>query len=378
MAERKSKIRVCFIAPKAYPLFNPAITTVFGGAEVDLYLLATELARDANFAVSFITADYGQAAVENYGGVQVLKSLDFRGNALAGAWRVWQALRRADADVYLLETASWGVVLALLFCKRYRRRMVYRTAAAGEANGNYRRRHPWLGVAFDWVLRRADIVLAQNEEDRENLERRLGLEALVIPNGHVIPAEVERRRETILWVGRSDPIKRPKEFIDLAQKFPKERFTMICQRATGDDDYEELKATAGKVKNLEFIARVPFAEVEFYFQQAKVLVNTSWTEGFPNTFVQAAKCGAAILSLAVNPDGFLEKYDCGRACGGDFDRLISSLGELITENRFSKYGENGRKYAAERHDIINIVEEYKFFFRKLRAHNKRREKEKIV
>lgn len=35
--------KVCFIAPKAYPLFNPDVKKVFGGAEVDLYFLATVL-----------------------------------------------------------------------------------------------------------------------------------------------------------------------------------------------------------------------------------------------------------------------------------------------------------------------------------------------
>ncbi len=55
----QSPIRVCFISPKAYPLFNPNVEAVFGGAEVDLYYLATELAKDDSFTVSFITADYG-------------------------------------------------------------------------------------------------------------------------------------------------------------------------------------------------------------------------------------------------------------------------------------------------------------------------------
>ena len=37
---------------------------VFGGAEVDLYLLGTELAKDQNFHVTFITADWGQPEEE--------------------------------------------------------------------------------------------------------------------------------------------------------------------------------------------------------------------------------------------------------------------------------------------------------------------------
>ncbi len=58
------KNRVCFVSLKAYPLFNPDISSVFGGAEVDLYMLATELANDERFEVSFIVGDYGQPPLE--------------------------------------------------------------------------------------------------------------------------------------------------------------------------------------------------------------------------------------------------------------------------------------------------------------------------
>ena len=70
-------IRICFIAPKAYSLFNPDVKELLGGAEVDLYFLATELAKDENFAVSFITADYGQEKTETIEGVRIIKSVDF-------------------------------------------------------------------------------------------------------------------------------------------------------------------------------------------------------------------------------------------------------------------------------------------------------------
>ena len=95
-------IRICFVSPKSYPLFNPAVKAVFGGAEVDLYLLGTELAKDKNFNISFITADYGQSATETIENVKLIKSLNFKQNPLFSAWRIWHALRKANADIYIL------------------------------------------------------------------------------------------------------------------------------------------------------------------------------------------------------------------------------------------------------------------------------------
>ena len=140
---------------------------------------------------------------------------------------------------------------------------------------------------------------------------------------------------------------------------------MICQKATDDKDYMSLQTEAEQIKNLTFIKRVGFAEIDGYFRRAKVLVNTSAAEGFPNTFIQAGKWATPILSLKVNPDGFLDKYGCGLCAGGDWDKFVKMLGELLDPATAQRYGRNGRRYAEENHDIKKIVEEYKTIFRQL-------------
>jgi glycosyltransferase involved in cell wall biosynthesis len=362
VAAKKLPVRLCFIAPKAYPLFNPAVKTVLGGAEVDLYFLATELAKDKDFVVTFITADYGQEETETVEGVTIIKSLDFRKNVLTGALRVWRAMRQADADIYILKTVSPGVPLAALFCRLHGKIFAYRTASTEECDGTYASRHFFLGRAFNWSLRRAGIIFAQNTADKESLQRTVGISAVVIPNGHILPTLQQYRREIILWVGRSDKIKRPGFFMDLAEKLPDEKFVMICPRATGDEKYEELLVRAGCVKNLQFIKNVPFHEIGGYFQRAKVFVNTSESEGFPNTFIEACSYAVPILSLKVNPDGFLDKYSCGQCCEDRFEKLIDSLKFMLVENRFTELGKNARRYAEQNHDIKKIAREYKKLF----------------
>lgn len=359
------RLRVCFVAPKAYPLFNPDVHEVIGGAELDLYYLATELARDERFEVSFIVADYGQDDAESIEGVTVLKSVDFRKNALSGVRRIWRAMRRADADIYMMKTVSPGVPLASLFCRRHHRALVYRTACAAECDGTYLKQHPLLGRLFNRSLRSAALVFSQNRSDGENLRRTTGVASFVLPNGHRIGPLTARDRDTVLWVGRSAEIKRPELFVRLAETVPQEHFTMICPRATGDDRYDELLSLAQAVENLDFLAGVPFVETEDYFRRAKVFVNTSDAEGFPNTFIQAGKAAAPILSLNVNPDGFLDRYSCGLCCGGDLQRLADSLRLMPAEDRFEGMGRNARKYVLEHHDIVKVIEEYKEHFLRL-------------
>ncbi len=363
METETTTIRVCFISPKAYPLFNPAVESVFGGAEVDLYMIATELAKDREFEVSFVVADYGQADEEMRENVRIIKSVNFRQNPMTGARKIWAALKKADADVYMMKTASPGVPLVRYFCRRYNRRFIYKTANQGECDGKYRGRHPILGRLFVHSLKAASAVIVQNQRDHDNLAEHFSIQSAVIPNGHRIPEAVSGDKKHILWAGRSAAVKGPRRFLELAKAFPDEPFVMICQEATGDDNYRGLCEEAAGAQNLTFVERVPFHEIDGYFEQAKVFVNTSDSEGFPNTFIQAAKAGAAILSYLVNPDGFLDGHGCGLAGDGTMNKTVEQLRTLLEGKRFLEYGSRGRDYVRGTHDIERIIETYKSLFR---------------
>jgi len=362
---KDSPIRVCFVSPKSYPLFDSGVESVFGGAEVDLYLFGTELAKDEHFEVSFIVADYGQPESIAIDGVRVITSLDFNKNALLGATRIWRAMRLADADVYMLKTASPGVPLAAAFCRLHHKALVYRTAHQYECDGTYLKEHFFLGRAFAASLRRAAAIFAQNCEHQKMLNETIGVDSVVIPNGHRLPVVEQTEREAILWVGRSADFKQPDKFIALAEQFPAEKFIMICSQATGDENYDQLCRKVENVSNIEFHQRVSFDEIDAFFQRARVLVNTSDAEGFANTFIQACKCATAILSLNVNPDGFLDKYSCGICCESGMVHLAEGLRFMLEKSRYVELGRNGRQYAEEHHDIAKIVEQYKAIFLEL-------------
>ena len=365
--EQNSSVRICFVMPKAYPLFDQNTEGVFGGAEVDLYLLATEFAKDPDFEIDFVVADYGHQPIEYFDNVRVIKSIDFNQNSLTGAIRIWKALKLSNADIYINKTASLGAGLIACFCNRYSKSFIYRTASSRESDGRYIRDNYIAGKAFKYALRNAKAVFTQNVMDHDNLQQTVGVDSVVIPNGHHLDELPQQERRCILWVGRSADVKGPGKFLSLARRFPDERFVMVCQSATGDNKYDRLLADAAQIDNLQFHSKVPFTEVDSYFAKAKVFVNTSDTEGFANTFIQSAKAAAAILTLNVNPDGFLDKYNCGRCAGGDEQKLSDDLAELLKDNKYIELGQNGRKYVDQFHDITKIVEQYKTIFRDIVA-----------
>ncbi len=359
-------VKVCFIMLQSYPLFNPEIKKIFGGAEVDFYYLATDLAKDNNYNVSCIVADYGQPPVEVRHGVTLIKTVNFDENLFLWGLRLWRGLRLADAQIYVRELSSLVTVECALFARLCRRKFVYRTAHSRECDGTYLKRHWFRGRAFVWALRCADTVITQNTEDVEKMLTTTGVSSIVIRGAHFLPPmRSGDERDMILWMARSDSFKRPELFLKLARQMPDKQFTMVCSKATYDDRYDELVEKAKQVQNLEFIPGVPFNELEDYFDRAKVFVSTSASEGFPNTYVHACKCATPILSLKVNPDNFITKYECGMCADDDWDRFVDMLNKLLEPDTAGFYGQNGRKYVDENHSIGKIIEDYKKIFRQL-------------
>ena len=361
----KRPILVCFTTYKAYPIFNPDVKATFGGAEVDLYLLATELAKDKRFEVSFVVGDYGQPEKEFIENVALYKTVDVKGDFFTQTPKIWRALQKIDADIYFNEACSLNTFLHALFCKLKKKIFVYRTASQKETDGTYFRSKILRGIAVKWAFRHADQVLAQNECDIINLKINAGVSSIVFRNSCRIPKYINKNKDAVLWVGRSAKVKRPELFLELAREFTLQNFVMICPRGIDDSYYEDLVWYAESIKNLEFIKYCAFEKIDEYFQNAKIFVNTSDLEGFPNTFVQASKTATPILSLNVNPDNFLNNYNCGICCQGDMQKMKDSLKSMLGTNMAFEMGKNARLYAEAKHDIANIIENYKDLFIKL-------------
>jgi glycosyltransferase involved in cell wall biosynthesis len=103
--------------------------------------------------------------------------------------------------------------------------------------------------------------------------------------------------------------------------------------------------------NVKYIGFVPFTATYEYYLKAKLLINTSEYEGFPNTFIQACLSKTPILSFRVNPDNFIIENNVGLMCEDNIDKAVEFITGLNKEKIFL-YGDNAFKYVKENHDII--------------------------
>jgi len=358
-------MKVCFISPLGYGLYSRHSGYPFGGAEVQFFLLAHTLASDPEFQATVLTTVRENPGTERHGPLTVVKRRGgdrlvlglVRGYASAFL-EMRRALRDIDAEVYLHAGAGVEVGAYALICRLLRRRFIFVVASSADLRRPNRQVQGPLAWLYPLGVRLADAVVCRTGEQLEWLRTRYGREGVLIRSGHCVPEHVPEslvrlEKTTILWVGRMHPLKQPNMFLDLAERLPKEQCVMVIMHdPTHDDLMRAIRARAAALGNVTVHVDIPFDEMETFFERAKLIVNTSTYEGFPNTFVQAAMHGTPILSWMVDPDGVLARHKIGICAEGSYDRLVTSAERLCAaEGLRAELGKRAAEYAQAHHDV---------------------------
>jgi glycosyltransferase involved in cell wall biosynthesis len=344
-----AKPHICFVAPDTWPVLaaDPNLKVV-GGAQVQQRLLATALAR-RGFRVSMICDDYGQPDLAVIDGVTVLKSkgplqrLPVIRSIYPRLTGLWSAMRRADADVYYQRSAAAHTGVVGLFAKRHGRRFVYAAACdldvgRDETRKLFQRRAGWRDYhLFRLGLTLATDVVVQHAQQMQEFMRCHGRAATIVPSCYAEqPRGVANSNGVVLWVSALRTGKRPELLLEMARRLPHLRFRMVggpSSEAGGEAAFARMKEeAAASIPNLEFVGFVPFAEVHTHFNGARVFVNTSDYEGFPNTFLQSWSRGIPTVSFC----------DTGSIVDGvkvvnvanDLDHMTNLVSRLMSDDNY--------------------------------------------
>ncbi|RME58582.1 glycosyltransferase [Candidatus Parcubacteria bacterium] len=422
----ESRLRICFVSLFCYPLFNPSSTGQFGGSEVRVAQIARNLARVKAFDVSVLVFDHGQSHIEVIDDIAIyswrerpapslhdltqMRSLSIVFQGLLKMERLGERLRRVlrggmnkwrarvlpvergipylidvrplavydeiDADVYVLPGNSVYSAELAYYCSRTAARYVFLAGSDMDYDPDYKahpRRRDIYGSLYAlkaYAIEHADHHVVQNHHQAELLRRYYGRDSTLIRN----PIDLQPRfprdpaPRSILWVGKSDErVKQPSVVVRLARQLPAYEFTMVMPM-TVRETHEQILAAAEQLPNLTIVEGVPFDQIEAYFARARLHINTSRFEGFPNTFLQAAKYGVPTLSLRVDPDGMLSRHGCGTACEGDMNRMRAEIIRYMEDDALcDQVGERALHYVRKYHDMEVIIPQYIALFETLLA-----------
>ena len=311
-------MKICLLGLDNLPVLAPEYREhTVGGESVQQTLLARALSARGH-EVSMVTADYGQADAGVWEGIRVYKA--YRPKAglpvvrfLHPRWSgLWSALGRADAQLYYTSCAGMQVALLALFCARHGRRFVFRCASDSDCDPAQllirHARDRWL---YAYGLRRADAILVQSSAQAASLAGHFGLTGR-LAGLLVEPAQPEGERDIdVLWVGNIRRVKRPDRVLALAARLPEVGIHIVGGPLPDEETlYQQIRRERLRSPNLTFHGRMAYREVSAMYARARLLVNTSEVEGFPNAYLQAWIHGVPVVSY-LDPDGVIGRHGLG-------------------------------------------------------------------
>jgi glycosyltransferase involved in cell wall biosynthesis len=351
--------RICLIATEFFAWGK------HGGFGRAARTIGRELVRRGFTTYAVVPRRRGQRAVERLDGIVVL------GFSPWLPWRALHQLRRCDADIYHsceVSTSTWLALRAM----PGRRHMAtfrdprdardWRLELARPSLGRPQVLRNWLyesGPCVPGAVRRLDALYTIAHHLIPKVERmyRPRRRPRFLPTPVALPEVVRKADEpTVAWVARLDRRKRPERFVELARRFPAVRF--IAAGRSRDPRFEaHLRRLAAGVPNLELAGFVDqFAESGRHaaiLDRSWILMNAATREALPNSFLEAAAHGCAILG-SVDPDGFCSRFGY-HAADDDFER---GLAWLLENDRWRERGAGGRRHVAATFETGRAMERH--------------------
>jgi len=347
-------MKIAFLSSHADWVLDESSTRTSGGAELQVALLAEELAA-RGVEVLILAGDTGQADHRILRGVHVRNAGKFHTGGLAemlGAIpRVLHVLREEKPDwLFLFGWTSW---LALLLKVRSWMgfRLGFICGSDSELDGSLRSVHPLRGWLFAWAVRHCDLRLAMTRHQEKHFaDQKLQCgfyRNLVLPRSNWEPPQKE---VDFLWVSRCQELKQPLLFLELARRLPRASFEMICPPEE-KELFEQVEKEARELPNLVFHKGVPYHQIQRHYDLARVFVNTSKWEGWPNSFMQAGQGEAALLSLKVRPDNLFDDFALGFCADGDFETMVEMAERMVEKpDETKQMGREAARFVRELHD----------------------------
>lgn len=357
-----------------------------GGAEVQSWLLAVELARrghDVTYVCESLAGSAGIGEVRE--GVMIVWLPRQPHLELLNSCRYYRTLARLRPDLVIQRFTCFYTGVAAAYCRRHRvpffwtctdNGLPFRTAFRRQQSrlsdaylvGLHKRAILYAiaavnDVSKNYGIRAATLVLTQNQFQEDSIRREFGLNSRRFPSGHPVPSRPGEKDTppVVLWVGDISLKKRPELFLELAEacRDLDVRFAMICKAPSAKDRERAARLESYAAENPKFtwLGALSLEQTNGWFARSALYVSTSAPEGdgFPNTFVQAWLRETPVLSFGTDPDGIVDRLGIWRVVT-DVGSARLAIQQYLGMSGRASVGTFARDHAVAHHSIESVAD----------------------
>lgn len=337
----------------------------FGGSEYQACLIARALAK-MNYQVFYMCLHCKRSRSQEPGITLYTLKRGILSEKLIGETVLFRKVRKMirfiQPDVIYHRNLTPLFFPGLKYCRHHGKKSILHLAHEKDLCkmkwGKYWLRN-FLGNYFrSKIIQEVDRIVAQTRYQDRLLRNRFERRAdLIFPNVHPRPTEkiVKKPPLKVLWVANLKRNKQPEKFVELAERmmYTGIHFIMIG-RDTSGQWMVKTRQKMRTLRNLDYLGELDISVVNRHLSGAHVFVNTSVSEGFPNTFVQAWMRRVPVVSLQVDPDNILQREKIG-FCSRDLDHVQRNIQRLADDADFRHaMGCRAQQYAFRHHSLDQI------------------------
>ena len=179
-----------------------------------------------------------------------------------------------------------------------------------------------------------------------------------LPNPVKIPTEriIKNSNPTVCFIGRWDIRKNPELFFELAKRFPDVKFIAAGACRTDLKRDKMLREKHKNIPNLVMPGWVDNTEKSKILEKSWIMINTSYRECLPVSYIEAVSYQCAILSYE-NPDNFPDNFGY-RAKKVDIEEYSKGLKFLLENNRWKNLGMRGYEYVKSTFEYDKVIDKH--------------------
>ena len=339
-----------------------------GGAEYQAFMIAKKLLK-YDFDVHFVFLQAGYAKTGNEKDIKLHPIKKIRFNILSHLkliyfLKIYSELKEIQPDIIYHRNLSSFLFVANFYAKLNNIRTILHISHdkdVEEFRWNFSVNKILRSVDNYFkckALRKVNTIICQTFKQKSTLLKNYHRNSVLIRNFYELCHIVKdaEKEDIVVWIANIKKIKNPLAYIKLADilgKYNSYKFLMIGREPSGRSLYKKFHKSLMQ-SNVEYLGEIDNSTVNKILSKAKILCCTSYTEGFPNTFVQAWVRKVPTVSLYVDPDDIIKKEKIGFHSKG-LDQMVMDVEALIKDDKSRKsMGEKARQYALNNHSLSNI------------------------
>lgn len=277
------------------------------------------------------------------------------------------AIRRYKPDFIIQGGATSHTGILMLISKLLKIPFVHRIANDPDVDERiYKMVHKREIFWYKLGVKYADFIITQNSYQYQKLQEKFPEKKIykisnpfeiVTKSDDILP---RKSRKYVAWVGNFRYMKNLPCLVKIVKTNPNINFK-IAGRQHRDADSETIDAInkMRKLENVEFVGYLTRTEIIKFFLESIALLNTSYFEGFSNTFLEAWSCGVPVISTKfVNPDQIINTFNIGKIA--ENHKLLSDcLSEVIklSNEEYNILTKRCYNYVVEYHDPSKLAEQ---------------------